>query len=203
MVTTMDVSFSPAGGGVAARDAAPAQLSLTGRYMLLESGCEYDCRTQEISPDAVSLFAPVVSRPGAQVVLYLDDLGRFAGAISGVTQIGFEMRLRLTPRRRARLASQLAWRAGGAENSGDPTSHELIEPDNAIAILRRSNGREHFVRIRGLSVSRVVLETDQRVLTGEAILVGATPAKVVGIHDGQVACEFLRPFEQIDPSTRL
>ncbi len=202
MATTTDVSLSPGAGDIAAKDPARAQLSLTGRYMLLDSGCEYDCRTQEISPDAVSLFAPVVSRPGAQVVLYLDELGRLAGAISRVTQIGFEMRLRLTPHRRERLASQLAWRER-AENAGGRTSQELVEPDNGVAILRRSNGREHFVRVRRLSVSDVSLETDQRVLMGEEVLVGATPAKVVRIHDGRVACEFLRPFEQIDRSTRL
>ncbi len=170
--------------------------------MLAESGCEYDCRTHEISADEVSLFAPVVSTPGAQVVLYLSEFGRLTGAITRVTQIGFDMGLHLTPRRRERLASQLASRASRDDPGARPRD-ELVTPDKGVSILRRANGREHFVRIRRLSLSDVSLETDQRVLMGEEVLVGTTPAKVVRIHDGQVACEFLRPFEQVDRSTRL
>lgn len=170
--------------------------------MLLGPVREYDCRTHEISADEISLFAPVVASPGEKVVIYLSEVGRLAGAISRVTQIGFDMRLQLTPRRREKLESQLVWRASpgaAAEGLGD----DLVTPENGVALLRRENGREHFVRIRSLSVSDVALETDQRVLLGEEVLVGATPAKVVRIQDGRVACEFLRPFAQIDRSTRL
>ncbi|MEK8094387.1 PilZ domain-containing protein [Methylocystis sp. IM3] len=201
MASTMHISLSPAAGHMETGDPARVPLSLTGRYLLVGSVHEYDCRTHEISADAVSLFAPVVSTPGEKVVLYLDELGRLTGSISRVTQIGFDMRLELTARRREKLESQLAWRAGSETPAARQREH--LTPENGVAILRRGNGREHFVRIRSLSVSDVALETDQRVLLGEEVLVGATPAKVVRVQDGQVACEFLRPFEQIDQSTRL
>ncbi len=195
----MDVSLSHAIGDP---DPGRVKISTPGRYMLLESEAEYECRTYEISTAEVSLFAPVVSTPGAPVVLYLSELGRFAGAISRVTDKGFDMALQLPARKREKLASQLAWRSQRAE-AGDRRRNERIQPESDITILRLTNGQEHVVRIRSLSASGVALESDHRVRVGEEIVVGSTPARVVRIRDDEIACEFLIPFDEIDQSTRL
>jgi hypothetical protein len=179
------------------------QISMPGRYLLLETEAEYACRTYEISTAEVSLFAPVVGRPGAEVVVYLAELGRLAGVIARVTDKGFDMSLRLPARKREKLAAQLAWRAGRGETTQERRRHERIRPETDITILRLKNGREHVVRIRSLSASGVALESDHAVRMGDEVVVGSTPARVVRIRDDETACEFLTPFERIDPSTRL
>lgn len=181
-------------------------LSMKGRYMLHGSNEDHECDAYEMSTDAVSLVAPVIASPGTEVVLYLADLGRFAGRISRPTDRGFEMRLHLTPKKREKLAGQLAWYAGRATMSADEKRrHERIVPLTDLTILRLPQGEEHVAHIRSLSLSGVAIQTDHYIPLGAQIIVGHTPARVVRVEDDGIACEFLRHFEpeEIDETTRL
>ncbi|QGM99549.1 PilZ domain-containing protein [Methylocystis parvus] len=182
------------------------QIAFQGRYMLLKSNEEYSCRTFEMSPGEVSLFAPVVAMPGERVVLYLNELGRFTGAITRHTETGFEMSLQLTPKKRDRLADQLTWYANrSALDVEDRRRHDRVVPLMDLTVLRLTRGDEHIVRIRTLSLSGVAIETDHIIPLGAEVTVGNTPAKVVRILDDGVACEFVRHFRpgEIDETTRL
>lgn len=182
------------------------QIAFEGRYMLLKSNEEYPCRTFDISPGEVSLFAPVAAMPGEKVVLYLNELGRLAGAVTRETEAGFEMTLQLSPRRRDRLADQLAWYADRSTLSvEDRRRHDRIVPLMDLTVLRLMRGDEHIVRIRSLSLSGVAIETDHIIPLGAEVVVGNTPAKVVRIAEDGVACEFVKHFRpgEIDETTRL
>ena len=177
-----------------------------GRYMLLGGGEEHICRTFEMTPDAVSLFAPVVAEPGEKVVLYLNGLGRFTGAVLRATEIGFDMSLQLTQLKRERLAGQLAWYANRAAMSVEERRrHERVVPLMDLTVLRLPRGGEHIVRIRSLSLSGVSIETDHIIPMDAEVMIGQTPARVVRILDDGVACEFRTPFlpGEIDETTRL
>jgi hypothetical protein len=182
------------------------QISFEGRYMLLRSNEEYPCTTYEISPGEVSLFAPVPAAPGERVVLYLNELGRFTGAVVKPTEAGFEMNLQLTPKKRDRLADQLTWYANrSAFDVAERRRHDRIVPLMDLTVLRLARGDEHIVRIRSLSLSGVDIETDHIIAVGDNVMVGNTPASVVRLHDDGVACEFARHFRpgEIDETTRL
>ncbi|WP_363350039.1 PilZ domain-containing protein [Methylocystis echinoides] len=199
----MDAILPHANGQAERRkDPARVKISLAGRYMLVGSKGEYECHTYEMSADEASLFAPVVSTVGARVVIYLSELGRLTGSISRLTEIGFDMSLQLTPRKREKLAGQLAWRVNRHE-AKDRRRHERIKPENEISILTLPNGDEHVVRIRSLSTSGVALDSEHDVRIGDEVLIGATAAKVVRVRDGEIACQFLRPLTHVDPATRL
>lgn len=181
------------------------QVSLHGRYML-KSSEEYPCHTFEISPGEASLFAPVKAMPGEKVVLYLRDLGRFAGLATRATEIGFEMSLQLSPKKRERLADQLTWYANRSALAVDERRrHERIVPLMELTVLRLARGDEHIVRIRSLSLSGVALETELTPLLGEQVVIGNTPATVVRFFDDGLACEFVTHFRpgEIDETTRL
>lgn len=181
-------------------------LSLQGRYMLLKSSEEYPCRTFEMSPGDVSLFAPVAAVPGEKVVLYLNELGRFTGSATRATEQGFEMTLQLTPKKRDRLADQLTWYANRSTlDVEERRRHDRVVPLMDLTVLRLTRGDEHIVRIRSLSLSGVSIETDHFIPMGAEVLIGNTPAKVVRILDDGVACEFVKHFRpgEIDETTRL
>lgn len=180
-------------------------VNLFGRYML-ESRREYPCQTLEMSPGDIHLFAPVKAQIGEKVVVYLDELGRFAGSATRQSDTGFSMAMTLSSTKRDKLADQLTWFAN-RHTIGLPEDrrHERITPIMQRAMVVFPDGSEHIIKIRDISLSGVGLETDRQPELGSRIMIGKTAATVVRHFDGGVAGEFLTPFlpGQIDESTRL
>lgn len=180
-------------------------VKLFGRYML-ESRREYPCQTLEMSPGDMTLFAPVKAEVGEKVVVYLDEIGRFAGVAIRQIENGFAMTMSLPPMKRDKLADQLTWFANRhAFNLPEDRRHERIVPLMQRTLLRMPDGQELMVKIRDISLSGVGIETDARPVLGARIVVGSTPAVVVRHFEGGIGGEFERPFNvgEIDESTRL
>jgi len=180
-------------------------VKLFGRYML-ESRREYPCQTVEMSPGDMTLFAPVKAEVGEKVVVYLDEIGRFAGVAVRLTDTGFAMAMNLSPMKRDKLADQLTWFANRhAFNLPEDRRHERIVPLMQRTLLRLPEGQELIAKIRDISLSGVGVETDARPDLGANITIGSTPAVVVRHFDRGIGAEFIRPFAvgEIDESTRL
>jgi len=180
-------------------------VSLFGRYML-ESRQEFPCQTEEMSPGDMQLFAPVKPSLGEKVVVYLDELGRFAGETARLTDSGFAMKLALPAKKRDRLADQLIWFANrNIIGLPDDRRHDRIVPMMRRTVLRHGDGSEIIVKIKDISISGVGLECEARPALGSTVTIGATPAVVVRHFEGGFACEFPKPFPPgaIDESTRL
>lgn len=188
-------------------NAAPCvREAFEGRYMAIGASAEYACRTFEISPHHVALFAPLAAEPGDKIVLYLTTLGRLTGAVLRTTEIGFDMTLTLPQNKRERLAAQLEWYAARAATGvEDRRRHERIAPLVDLTMLRLPRGDEHIARVRSLSLSGAAIETDHHIPLGSEVTIGKTPARVIRILDDGVACEFLQHFRpgEIDETTRL
>ncbi len=119
-------------------------VSLFGRYML-ESKSEFPCQTTQMSPGGMVLQAPSKPGLGEQVVVYLDELGRFAGPCVRLTDAGFALMFDLPPGKRDKLADQLTWFAN-RDNVGiaDDRRHERIVPVMRRAVLRTPDrSRDH------------------------------------------------------------
>ncbi|MCX7900011.1 MAG: PilZ domain-containing protein [Methylocystis sp.] len=180
-------------------------VTLFGRYML-ETRREYPCQTVDMSPGDITLFAPVKAKIGEKVVVYLDEIGRFAGVAMRTTETGFSMVMNLTPQKRDKLADQLTWFANrGAFNLPEDRRHERIVPLMQRSLLRLPDGQEAIVKIHDISLSGVGIETDVKPPIGTRITIGQTRAVVVRHFDGGIGGEFERPFNpgEIDESTRL
>lgn len=180
-------------------------VTLFGRYML-ESRREYPCQTVEMSPGDMTLFAPVKAAIGEKVVVYLDEIGRFAGVAMRQTETGFIMVMNLPPMKRDKLADQLTWFANRhAFDLPEDRRHERIAPLMPRSILRLPDGQELIVKIRDLSLSGVGIDTEVRPPVGSRIIIGSTRAVVVRHFEGGIGGEFERPFApgEIDESTRL
>jgi len=178
---------------------------LFGRYML-ESKMEYPCQTIEMSPGDILLFAPVKASIGEKVVVYLDELGRFAGTAERITPTGFAIAMNLPLLKRDKLADQLTWFAT-RNTLGLPEDrrHERIVPLMSRAIMRLEDKREFIVKILDISISGVGVATDTIPPLGAQVVLGSTPATVVRHFPGGFAGEFKKPFAPgaIDELTRL
>ncbi|HEY8162917.1 MAG TPA: PilZ domain-containing protein [Methylocystis sp.] len=180
-------------------------VKLFGRYML-ESRREYPCQTVEMSPGDMSLFAPVRAEIGEKVVVYLDEIGRFAGTAVSQTDVGFTMSFTLPPMKRDKLADQLTWFANRhAINLQEDRRHDRIVPIMQRTLLRLPEGQEVIAKIKDISLSGVGIETESRPPLGARVLIGSTPAKIVRHFEGGIGAEFDKPFNpgDIDESTRL
>jgi hypothetical protein len=178
---------------------------LFGRYML-ENRREFPCQTVEMSPGDMALFAPVKARPGEKVVVYLDQLGRFAGVTARQTETGFALVMNLPAAKRERLADQLTWFANRQSCSlADDRRHERLVPLMQRTILRLPDGQEIIARIRDVSLSGAGVETEVRPDAGTHIVIGSTPAIVVRHFESGFGAEFVRPFDPglLDESVRL
>lgn len=180
-------------------------VTLFGRYML-ESRREYPCQTIEMSPGDMLIFAPVKAKIGEKVVVYLDELGRFAGVAVRQLEQGFAISMNLPPMKRDKLADQLTWFANRhAFDLPEDRRHERIVPLMQRAMMRLADGMEIIVKIRDISLSGVGIETESKPTMGSRIMIGSTPAVIVRHFEGGVGAEFERPFNagEIDESTRL
>ena len=135
---------------------------LFGRYML-ESKTEYPCQTIQMSPGDILLFAPVKASIGEKVIVYLDQLGRFAGTTARLVPTGFAITMNLPPLKRDKLADQLTWFATrNVVGLPEDRRHERFTPLMTRAILRLEDKRELIVRILDISISGVAVATDTR-----------------------------------------
>ena len=117
-------------------------VTLFGRYML-ESRREYPCQAVEMSPGDMTLFAPVKAQIGERVVVYLDEIGRFAGVVIRQTDGGFALTMKLPPLKRDKLADQLTWFANRhAFSLPEDRRHDRIVPLMQRTLLRLPDGQE-------------------------------------------------------------
>lgn len=180
-------------------------VSLFGRYML-QSKEEFPCQTVEMSPGDMLVYGPAKPALGENVVVYLDELGRFTGPCVRQTDSGFALLMNLPPMKRDKLADQLTWYANRhAAGVREDRRHDRIVPLMRRTMLRLPDDREVIVKILDISISGVGVETDIQLPLGARVVVGSTPAVVVRQFDGGFAGEFQKPFPpgSIDESTRL
>jgi len=173
---------------------------------MLESKTEYPCQTIQMSPGDILLFAPVKASIGEKVIVYLDQLGRFAGTTARLVPTGFAITMNLPPLKRDKLADQLTWFATrNVVGLPEDRRHERFTPLMTRAILRLEDKRELIVRILDISISGVAVATDTIPPLGAQIVLGSTPATVVRHFSGGFAGEFKIPFApgSIDELTRL
>lgn len=181
------------------------RVNIAGRYMLADHR-EYPCQTVDMSPGGVALIAPVSGPIGSRVVIYLDHIGRLEGQLVRNFEQGFAAQLRVSPRKRDKLADQLTWMAN-RHLLGLPEDrrHERIEPVTKRAILKLTDGAEAIVRIIDVSISGAALETALRPPLGAHVTVGHTDGVVVRHFADGIAIEFQKelPVERFDPGIRL
>ncbi len=156
-----------------------SEVNLLGRFML-GSGHEYPCQITSISPLKAKIIAPRAGDIDDHIVLYIDYLGRFEGAVSAIFEGGFELTLHAQLHKREKLAKQITLLVDeNSDGMREGRRHERLRPDESASKLVLEDGRTFDVDVLDISLSGAAVRTDVRPAIGELVTVGKMHGRVV------------------------
>ncbi|WP_404401578.1 PilZ domain-containing protein [Pelagibacterium halotolerans] len=175
--------------------------NMPGRYYLEKwrdkSGrkvSSFACRIQRISPQTVTLSAPVSGDVGDWVVMHFDEFGILRGKIVRPLGFGFVISLKMSDAQRARLAAKVLWaeRRRNFEVS-EMRRHKRIVPRNPESVLILADGSRVGCFVIDMSASGVAVSADIHAEIGLPLAVGSVVGRVVRQLDPGFAVEFVEP----------
>jgi hypothetical protein len=182
-----------------------AEVALLGRYMLA-SRQEYPCQSVDISPGGIALVTPVRGPVGERIVIYLEQLGRIEGQIVRHTELGLAVSISATPRKRDKLAAQLAW-LRNRETLGlpDDRRHDRLVPRSSAVLVKAAGMPDATGRVIDVSRSGAAVRISHPLPLGTLVTLGSTTGRVVRAFEGGVGVEFLVPLapDRFDESVVL
>ncbi|NWG71373.1 MAG: PilZ domain-containing protein [Parvularculaceae bacterium] len=175
---------------------ARVDMPLKARF-LGASGEERPCLVTNVSAGGALLRAAAPPRQGEQVVLYIDDVGRFEGKVvrSAGNEFAIDYRGRRSKNRRTAdaLTVMIHNRAVGADRRAAPR----IKTE-ARAVLRLESGEMQPCSILDISLTGASLEIDPRPPLGSIVTLGKMTAKVVRRHEKGVGVVFGGPAKKME-----
>ena len=169
---------------------------LFGRFMLADQS-EYPCRVVQITPDHADLTSSAEVEEGAQIVAYIDEIGRVEGTAINVGEESFRLQFKLTPLKRERIFKRLEWlRDKAAGKAHDQRRHQRYQPKNSQSVITLPDGRSYPCKVLDISLSGASVETSVLPALGTHIMLGKMYGRVVRYHEQGLGIEFLRPMDQ-------
>jgi hypothetical protein len=171
---------------------------IPGRYALADhwdSGGKrrkFSCATIDISESAIALAAPVVGRPGKQVVAHIGPLGRIEGFIVRVLAGGFAMSIAANAQDRRRLIGTIErLQRHEAPQMHERRAHERFVPIIPYATLTLADGASRNCLVIDLSEAGARLSADIEPAVGSVLAVGTLVGRVVRGLRGGFAVKFV------------
>ena len=185
-----------------AEQASPVNLSgaksvaLFGRCML-PNQLEIPCQAIELSPDAAMLISAHSPSIGDRAIIYLDNVGRIEGNITGHFAGGFTVDIECTPRKRDKLATQIR-ELEPPQNFGhhDQRAHQRIAPKNTNSELKLSDGRAYPIKIIDISLSGAAIRIDVRPAIGSRVWLAGMEGTVVRHFQEGIGMQFATVADQ-------
>lgn len=167
------------------------RVDLGGRLFVPADSLEAGCKIAEMSPGGAVVECELIPAPATQIILYIDRLGRFEGAVARTSVLGFSVRFSSTQLKRERTAEQLTLLMNNSLiDETDLRRHERI-PTKALTSFTRNDGTTVNCEVLDLSTSGLSLKTKVRPAVGEFVLIGKMAGRVVRHHNEGVGLEFV------------
>jgi hypothetical protein len=167
------------------------RIDLPGRLFVPTDSREAACKIVDMSPGGASIECDTMPALGTQIILYVEKLGRFEGAVARPNPQGFVVRFSSTPLKRERTAEQLTLLMNKSLlDESDLRRHERV-PTKALTRFTRSDGSMVDCEVVDLSTSGISLKTPVKPAVGEFVLIGKMAGRVVRHHDEGVGIEFV------------
>ncbi len=167
------------------------QLEITARF-LTEGGKEEKGQILDMSAGGIAITSDLQPAIGEKIVLYVDSIGGFEGAVSRHLDQGFAVQFKATPAKHERTVDQLTWLLNKPETEElEERRFERMEVEKN-ATLHRSNGTETPCRIIDMSLGGLAIEIADRPPIGEIIAIGRMEGRVVRHFGSGVGIEFIR-----------
>jgi len=144
----------------------------------------------DISAGGLPIKSKESPKIGDNVIVYIDNLGRFAGDVIRTFDGGFAIEINSTQRKKDRLAEQLSLYAEGAEPDGPQVRRHVGETVGKNSELRRTDGTTIRCRIVDMSMSGLAIAIADRPPIGEIIEIGNMEGRVVRHSSDGIGIEF-------------
>ena len=171
-------------------------LPLKARF-LGQNGEERPCLVINVSAGGALLRANSPPREGENVVLYIDEVGRFEGRVIRSTAHEFAVDYRGRRSKTRRTADSLTLTLNNGSAGPDRRAAPRIKTD-ARAVVRLESGEVQFCSIMDISLTGASIEIDPRPPLGAQITLGKMAAKVVRRHEKGVGVVFSGPAQRME-----
>lgn len=167
------------------------RVDLDGRIFVPADNREAVCKVVDMSPGGASVECEVVPDAATPIILYVDGLGRFEGAVARTSAAGFGVRFSSTQLKRERTAEQLTVLMNkGLVGETVLRRHERIAT-NSLTRFTRGDGTSVKCEVQDFSTSGLSLKTKIKPALGEFVLIGQLAGRVVRHHADGVGVEFV------------
>ncbi|HTW34424.1 MAG TPA: PilZ domain-containing protein [Rhizomicrobium sp.] len=166
-------------------------MTLTGRVFCADKGEAVRCTLIDISPGGAAVSCRHRLSPGDAVVLYVDELGKFEGAVVGQAGQRISIRFDQSERARKRAMEKIALFKHGRLKDMPAMKAAYHAYDPVMSRFTWSDGRTADCEILDISLTEASLRTDTRPRLNDIIHIGLSSARVVQ-HDAEgIRIEFL------------
>lgn len=174
-----------------------------GRFMLPDMS-EHPCQVGELTPDGAVFITTVVPEKDAQIVAYLDEIGRVEGLSGEVVPGGFRIVFTHTGQRRERFAARLSGDTAKNRTAGtDLRRHARHTPNTSQSHITLPDGRVYPCEIIDISLSGAAVKVDVMPSLGTYLTLGKMRGRIVRYLDSGIAIEFLRPLNTTQLSAQI
>ena len=174
-----------------------------GRFMLPDMS-EHHCQVSEVTPDGAIFITTTIPERDAQIVAYLDEIGRVEGLSGDAVPGGFRVVFSHTGQRRERFASRLSGRSAKNTTAGtDLRRHARHAPNDSQSHITLPDGRVYPCEIIDISLSGAAVKVDVMPSLGTQVMLGKMRGRIVRYVDSGIAIEFLKPLNTTQLSAQL
>ncbi len=176
----------------------PARYTLTRQIDANGRRREFSCRVVKLSPDTLTLAAPVNGALGERVIVTLLEFGKLEGTVLKTLELGFVMSVNLTDEEREKFAARIEWYEKHKNHDlPDNRTSKRIIPQNPHSVIVLSDGSVMGAFIIDMSVSGDAVSADIEPRNGEALAVGKIVGRVVRRFPGGFGVKFIGPQDPL------
>jgi hypothetical protein len=182
------------------------RVDLPGRLFIPADSREARCTVTDLSPGGAAIACETVPEAGIQVVLYVDNFGRFEGTVVRRDGYGFGIAFVCTPSKRERIAEQLILFLNKTLVDESALRRHERASQKGFAKFTRADGQVVQCEVMDISVGGVSLRTDVRPPIGEFVLIAQIAGRVARHHGDGVGIQFVgheKASEQPTPQINI
>jgi hypothetical protein len=175
---------------------ARVDMPIKARF-LGEDGEERPCLVSNVSAGGALVRAASPPKEGENIVLYIDEIGRFEGSV--IRSVGTEFAVDYRGRRAKskRTADALTVVLNNRPLASDRRASPRIKTE-ARAVVRLENGEMVPCSILDISLTGASIEINPRPPLGSMVTLGKMHAKVVRRHEKGVGVVFSGPAKKME-----
>lgn len=166
-------------------------VDLTGRIFLPRNQSEAPCKILDLSPGGARISSDADFGSDRNVILYVEDFGRFEGNIVRLSGGDFGVQFHCSALKRERIAEQLTVFLNKEFVDDTVMRRHERKPHRGLARFTRASGEIVSCEVLDLSMSGVSLETVARPPLGEVVLIGQMAGRIARHHERGIAIEFV------------